>query len=220
MRTPLSGEVSGNAQAQPKRGSTGGLVAAFSTPVLSTLWEDMTPWNAALAAHIEALARLDNGVTRSNVGGWHSALDFFAAEEPAVRALHQRISDQIQQLRLATAGAEGPGDAPPLLDGWANRIERGGYHSIHCHPNAQWSGVYYVTGNEPASGAHPFSGKLELLDPRQGAAVMQDNRTNLYGRFLIDPQPGQVVVFPGWLQHQVHPYFGESARITVAFNAR
>ncbi|NJN46627.1 MAG: hypothetical protein HC808_09270 [Candidatus Competibacteraceae bacterium] len=27
-----------------------------------------------------------------------------------------------------------------------------------------------------------------------------------------------MVVFPGWLQHQVHPYFGPGERITIAFN--
>ncbi|MEM1232243.1 MAG: TIGR02466 family protein, partial [Pseudomonadota bacterium] len=198
----------------------GGLVAAFATPVLSALWQDLLPWNDALATHIQQLAAEDAGVTRSNVGGWHSGLNFFADPAPAVQALSERICAQITALRQATAGATGPGSAPPALTGWANRIEYGDYHSIHCHPDAQWSGVYYVTGNDSAGPEHPFSGKLELLDPRQGGATTQDDRTNLYGRFLIDPQPGQVVIFPGWLQHQVHPYFGQGARLTVAFNVR
>ena len=79
-------------------------------------------------------------------------------------------------------------------------------------------GVYFVTGNPPVDG-HPFSGKLELVDPRPGASLSYSERTRLYGRFLVNPQPGQLVVFPGWLQHQVHPYFGPAERISIAFNA-
>jgi hypothetical protein len=27
-----------------------------------------------------------------------------------------------------------------------------------------------------------------------------------------------MIVFPGWLQHFVHPYFGSGERISIAFN--
>jgi len=32
--------------------------------------------------------------------------------------------------------------------------------------------------------------------------------------------PGQLVLFPSWLLHEVMPYEGDDVRITVAFNAR
>jgi hypothetical protein len=40
----------------------------------------------------------------------------------------------------------------------------------------------------------------------------------LDGRYLIDPAPGLMIVFPSWLKHMVHPYYGTGERISVAFN--
>jgi predicted 2-oxoglutarate/Fe(II)-dependent dioxygenase YbiX len=31
--------------------------------------------------------------------------------------------------------------------------------------------------------------------------------------------PGQLVLFPSWLSHEVRPYFGQRPRIVIAFNA-
>jgi predicted 2-oxoglutarate/Fe(II)-dependent dioxygenase YbiX len=34
----------------------------------------------------------------------------------------------------------------------------------------------------------------------------------------IDLEPGQLVLFPSWVLHDVKPYDGDGERITVAFN--
>jgi hypothetical protein len=34
----------------------------------------------------------------------------------------------------------------------------------------------------------------------------------------IDLEPGQLVLFPSWVLHDVKPYEGDGERITVAFN--
>ena len=46
---------------------------------------------------------------------------------------------------------------------------------------------------------------------------------NLRGAFAsgvrqIDLEPGQLVLFPSWVLHDVKPYEGDGERITVAFN--
>ena len=43
--------------------------------------------------------------------------------------------------------------------------------------------------------------------------------SKLEERHLIDPTPGLMVLFPSWLQHFVHPFFGKGERISIAFNA-
>jgi hypothetical protein len=35
---------------------------------------------------------------------------------------------------------------------------------------------------------------------------------------LVDPLPGLMVMFPGWLKHMVHPFFGSGERISISFN--
>ena len=39
-------------------------------------------------------------------------------------------------------------------------------------------------------------------------------------RFDVDPEPGQLVLFPSWLAHRALPYDGVAERIVVSFNAR
>ncbi len=154
------------------------------------------------------------------MGGWHSDLNFLETDSDCVRELASRLHDFVSKVVLQFANASAPA-CELSLEGWVNVLDGGCYNSVHSHPNAEWSGVYYVTGNRAASepAANEFAGKLELMDPRTGAALAYAEGSNLYGRFLIDPVPGQVVVFPGWLPHQVHPYRGTDARVSIAFNA-
>jgi len=34
----------------------------------------------------------------------------------------------------------------------------------------------------------------------------------------LKPQAGLMVVFPAWIEHWVHPFFGEGNRISIAAN--
>jgi hypothetical protein len=36
----------------------------------------------------------------------------------------------------------------------------------------------------------------------------------------VTPEVGMLVLFPSWHLHAVHPYHGETERISIAFNAR
>jgi uncharacterized protein (TIGR02466 family) len=80
-----------------------------------------------------------------------------------------------------------------------------------------WSGVYYVDGGNPEPMPRE-NGKLELIDPRSGVNMLYIDKNVLDGRYLIEPIPGLMVVFPSWLKHMVHPYYGNGERISVAFN--
>jgi len=34
----------------------------------------------------------------------------------------------------------------------------------------------------------------------------------------LDLEPGQLVLFPSWVPHEVMPFYGNDERITIAFN--
>lgn len=194
------------------------LVSAFATPIVNHRWPESEPLNNELASLILEGERTDSGLERSNIGGWHSRLDFLEWQQSAVVTLRARLRSFIVDLNRTVLDESASHRAGNFsLDGWANVLRHGGYNSLHSHPNAFWSGVYYVTGNETVDD-RPFSGKLELVDPRPGASLAHAGDTRLYGRFLINPIAGQMLIFPSWLQHLVHPYFGNSARISIAFN--
>ncbi|MBT5648726.1 MAG: hypothetical protein HOJ41_12770, partial [Rhodospirillaceae bacterium] len=37
---------------------------------------------------------------------------------------------------------------------------------------------------------------------------------------LIDPEPGKMILFPSWMEHAVHPFYGTGQRISIAANIK
>ena len=60
------------------------------------------------------------------------------------------------------------------------------------------------------------NGKLELIDPRAGANILPLERGLFEGRYLVEPMPGLMVMFPSWLKHMVHPFQGSGERISIS----
>ena len=146
---------------------------------------------------------------RSNVRGWHSDSDFFRRDAECARTLKRRAeSVAIELTRLVVAPTGAPRTFRFTMDAWANVLRNGGYNSVHNHPNSLWSGVYYVDGGNPEPTPRE-NGKLELIDPRSGVNMLYIDKNVLDGRYLIEPIPGLMVVFPSWLKHMVHPYYGK-----------
>ncbi|EEA04372.1 hypothetical protein BH160DRAFT_0274 [Burkholderia sp. H160] len=50
------------------------------------------------------------------------------------------------------------------------------------------------------------------------STVTANNGLESGSTFMIRPRSGMLVVFPGWLQHYVHPYRGTRPRIIIASN--
>ena len=103
-------------------------------------------------------------------------------------------------------------------DAWFHVTRRGGFFGLHNHPNASWSGVYCVDPGQRGSGL------LTFLNPMLASSMYLDAaNASLRGAFAsgvrqIDLEPGQLVLFPSWVLHDVKPYEGDGERITVAFN--
>jgi uncharacterized protein (TIGR02466 family) len=108
-------------------------------------------------------------------------------------------------------------------DCWFHVTRRGGFFGLHNHPMASWSGVYCVDpGKHDAD--KPDSGMLTFVNPATSSAMFQDAATaGVRGPFgtgirYIKFEPGQLVLFPSYVLHDVKPFEGEGERITVAFN--
>ncbi|MDX1575010.1 MAG: putative 2OG-Fe(II) oxygenase, partial [Kiloniellales bacterium] len=57
-------------------------------------------------------------------------------------------------------------------------------------------------------------------DPRPAIGVFDFPGITATGTWTLMPEPGLMLMFPSWLRHAVLPYYGESSRITIAFNIR
>jgi uncharacterized protein (TIGR02466 family) len=194
------------------------VASAFATPIVSYPWPESDAINERLAQLILERESESEGIARSNIGGWHSGLDFFSWDADCVR----EIKDRVEQMTIALTRAtmvmqQAKRTFKYRLDGWANVSRDGAYNNVHNHPNCLWSGVYYVSSGQADPG-RPNNGKLELLDPRSGVNLIQVEGTIFSGRYLVEPIPGLMIMFPSWLNHLVHPFFGSGERISIAFN--
>lgn len=106
-----------------------------------------------------------------------------------------------------------------LKEMWVNVLDTGGRQAMHNHANSFISGVAYLTPTHPdartvfmkAPGGTDFSFKND----HAGVVTSQYNAEKWIS---MQPEPGDVVLFPSYLMHAVPPNPGER-RITLAFNA-
>jgi hypothetical protein len=109
------------------------------------------------------------------------------------------------------------------LQAWAMVYNDRGYATVHTHPNCHFSSVYYLDngGDEiktMVTGAKARPGDIEFVDGRP-ASGYQFPGVNFLPAFRLSPGPGEMIVFPSWLPHFVHPVVGDKDRICIACNA-
>jgi uncharacterized protein (TIGR02466 family) len=191
----------------------------FPLPLLARTIPDAAATNEALRRNILARERSETGMTRSNADGWHSQTTLLTWPEAEIATVRKWIDDATREISLLAMR----GDVKKAVDiayeaqGWANVNRNGNYNAVHTHPNSQWSMVYYVAMGEPESG-HRLNGVIEFRDPRPAATEFPG--FDFGQTWRITPEAGLFLVFPAWLEHMVHPFFGKGERISLAINVR
>jgi uncharacterized protein (TIGR02466 family) len=194
-------------------------VELFPTRFVHRRFSGVAALNARLRQIILERAATTPGVTRSNIGGWHSQSDFLRWAAPEVEVLVALFRATVEQCVALELGVPRiPEHLTIGLEAWANVARSGDYVAPHVHPRANFALVYYVDPGDPALEGE-LSGELELLDPRNRVQMVGGPGTDERDAFRVRPLPGSLVAFPAWLYHYVHPYRGERPRICVACNA-
>lgn len=195
-----------------------GICLWYPTPVMVRVIPNTAAVNRRLREIILSRAQEKDTLGKSNVGGWHSRPDLFEWPYPEVKQLLEWVAQAVKSM---TAFATDQPDVSGELEakGWANVLGYGNYNAPHDHPNAMWSGVYYVdAGTYPEE--HPDSGIIEFHDPRPAVDMLKIPGVAFSGKMKVNPQPGMLLMFPGWLSHFVNPYYGEGMRISLSFNVK
>lgn len=196
--------------------------ALFATPIYSFTDAASPELDQELARRMVAESEQGAGLARSNSGGWHSVPNLSQRPEPCFQDLMQRVVARVQAVFFDLARAQ---EAPVELryrfgvQAWAMVMRHGDHTVLHDHTESHLSCVYYPDAGDADLEQHPDSGKLCFVDPRRGGTVISG--IDLFpSQFSITPAPGQLVVFPGWLQHYVHPYRGARPRVSISCNVR
>jgi hypothetical protein len=105
------------------------------------------------------------GVSISNINGWHSNTNMIEWGGEAARALAYKAMTMADAL---TVDAESPEKSryawhPEM---WANVSGKGAANQYHYHPGSFWSAVAYLDDGYDGSGNASLGGELQLLDPR------------------------------------------------------
>jgi uncharacterized protein (TIGR02466 family) len=164
-------------------------------------------------------------LTQRNPQVFESHFELFRWPEPAIQRLKQFCWPQLLQVVRELNGYDEATMRRILIysDAWFHVTRRGGFFAMHNHPMSAWSGVYCVAPGEHDTDK-PDSGLLSFYNPTVIASMYVDVSTaGIRGPYSyairhVRLEPGQLVIFPSWVLHDVKPYEGEGERITVAFN--
>jgi hypothetical protein len=204
---------------------------AFASPIVAGFLPDSERLNNALrdlflAREAEGLRKKDKTPT-VQVNIFESEFDLFSWPDAPVRELRSFCMSALSEAvgRLNNYSADEIRRLRIQADCWFHITRYGGYIGNHNHPMASWSGVYCVAaGEQPPE--HPDSGVLRFPDGRPYANMYLDPGNARIGRPFSSGsvnyklEGGHLVLFPGYLAHEVTPFFGGDERITVAFNCR
>jgi len=242
---PVKGPINGPAQG-PAKGPGGPLRGPvkrpeitswgdFSNPIYSTRYPQPELFNSALKKFI--LGQESHGEkyrnpnyipdhNRSNQSGvFESSFDLFKDPDAGIQELKKFFLYGVLHAVAETNGysMQQCETLRVMTDAWYHVTRFGGYISSHTHPNATWSAIYMVDpGEQPAD--MPMGGMLNFKDPRVTANMYLDPGNQSWkkpyhlGSINYELRPGDLLVFPSYLQHEVKPYFGQRPRITVAAN--
>lgn len=176
--------------------------------------------SAALVAQAyEQRSRRPAGVNYGGYAGettWHSPLQ---AHDGACAELIA-LADEVVSLRWAAVGWSRQSHPWRVVYLWANIGAPGdftlGHHHLAHGGKAVFGGTYYA--QVPAGG-----GNFLACSPDAGLEAWGGMRPADYAPFevprwwSVEPQTGDVLLFPGWVQHAVAPNRSQQDRIAWTF---
>lgn len=192
----------------------------FATPVHVFRLPELDGINAELCQRLLAESLVDEGVERSNAGGWHSVPDLARRPEPVYRTLMQAIVGCVDRALDELTREVGLPGVPPLrygLTAWAMVMRDGDYTILHDHGDSHFSLAYYADAGDADELAHPRSGLLAFVDPRRSSLPIAGIELHP-STMTVRPRTSELVLFPGYLQHYVHAYRGRRPRVCVSCN--
>ena len=97
-----------------------------------------------------------------------------------------------------------------IISSWFALFKKGNYAHIHNHGQSDIAGVYYFkkSGDD---------GNLFFCTPNKAIDSSVLLKT---GRMVVNPTEGELLLFPGWLDHGVQTNDTDDERVSVSFNIR
>jgi len=148
------------------------------------------------------------GVQKSNEGGWHSQEEKFPFLEPLFEASKDLVHYAIVEMGLKSELYVEP------VKSWININDTKDFNMPHAHPGSLLSSVFYVESTD-------MDATLNFIMPHEEVKSLYFNNylvPNNYSSFSVKYAPiqGRMIIFPAYLQHWVSP--SSTKRISIATN--
>ena len=98
-------------------------------------------------------------------------------------------------------------------DPWINHYTRGSYQEVHSHSENDFASVFLLNDGEEFSQFY-FYNEVPMAESRWSHVVPEIANSQIYPMLT----EGEVIFFPGWLQHGVTPHKSDIVRKTLACN--
>ena len=149
----------------------------------------------------------NDGRTLSNIGGYQS-------HNVKISLLVKEINKYLNVFSESHAI-----DNELVIDNmWININEFKDYNITHCHPNALFSGVYYVKTPDKCGNITFENPSTDVMTHTyQGINFKEYNLFNSVTHWQ-SVKENILYVFPGWLKHRVEPNLSNEKRISISFN--
>ena len=150
----------------------------------------------------------------SNRGGWQSNPFYHENDNLLFSTLNEEIESYFsdssifrENLKISYTGM------------WLNINKSGDYNSWHCHPNCDFSGVFWI--EVPADGGNiNFASPHEFVEHKSFKIYNSrvTDQFNYSEGYRVNPSAGTIIIFPSHLYHEVLPNQTRNDRISASFN--
>lgn len=178
-------------------------------------------FNETLIEHLRALHRLKaHPLDQSLVNGTQTSKSLLETKDPVLLAFLGSVEEAMAQyVRAMPNRPEHPfwGRKPAsgrvkLVGCWSVRLNQGGYHVNHIHPEGWISSAYYAVVPREAQGANDHQGWIQFGAPRWPTPGVE-------AKHFVEPAPGRLVLFPSYMWHGTVPFTQADERLTIAMDA-
>jgi len=175
--------------------------------------------NDAVFDFFQLAKKSHNGIKRSNVGGWQFDMKTGMCEEydDIMDKLTYAANHMMRDVFKINQSVK-------ISNSWLNYSARGGSNSIHTHPGALLSGVYYIK-TSPDTGPINFiregNHAIEMTmwysgDPDYAKNPDRDKMWQSHAQ--RQPESGKAYIFSSWLQHEVIETTVDEDRLVAGIN--
>jgi uncharacterized protein (TIGR02466 family) len=137
---------------------------------------------------------------------------------PAIKAFFEVLDIPLRQHMQRLGQGDDPLRRRNTFDyrikgAWSVRLQPGGFHRDHFHPEGWLSSAFYVETPEAALESEDRQGWI-----RFGQPPFVTNPP-LPAEHYVRPKPGRLVLFPSYMWHGTVPFTTDESRMTIAFDA-